>query len=60
MIQEIEVEAYNGNEEFLAIYIEQHRHYREVVKQHKGYSELDEMEADIWARLLAETNNKES
>lgn len=60
MIQEIEVEAYEGNEEFLAIYIAQHRHYREASKERKGYSELDEMEADIWARLLADVHNKES
>lgn len=60
IVQMIEVEAYSGNEDYLAIYIKQCQNHREAIKKHNGYSDLDEMETDIWARLLTDIKREES
>lgn len=59
MIQMIELEACKeGDEEYLKMYIKQLFNYRKEGKKRKGYSELDEMEADIWARLLTDAREE--
>lgn len=61
MIQQIELDAFKQtDEEYLQMFIKQCFNYRSDAKRCKGYSELDEMEADIWARLLTDAKHEES
>ena len=61
LIQKIELENSTVmDEEYLMVYIKQICNYRADIKNYKGYSELDEMETDIWARLLADMRHEES
>lgn len=61
LIQQIELDAFKQtDEEHLQMFIKQCFNYRSYAKRCKGYSELDEMEADIWARLLTDARHEES
>ena len=61
LIRSIELETFGKEiDEYSIMYIRQLSEHRAQVKKCKGYSDLDEMETDIWARLLTDVNNKES
>lgn len=61
LITSIELETFGKEiDEYSIMYIRQLYENRARIKKHKGYSDLDEMEADIWARLLTDVKNEES
>jgi hypothetical protein len=57
-IEKIKLVGSTDSGEYLNRYIKIEYEYRKATKKYAGYAELDEMEADIWARLITDASVK--
>ena len=54
IIEKIKVVGLTEGEEYLKEYIRVEKNFRMATKKYAGYAELDEMEDDIWERLITD------
>lgn len=54
IIEKIKLVGLTEGEEYLKGYIRVEKNFRMAAKKYAGYYELDEMEDDIWERLLTD------
>ena len=57
-IEKIKLVGLTESEEYLKNYVKVEMDFRNATKKYSGYAELDELETDIWERMITDASVK--